>query len=251
MLNTETLIKIITDLDVQVSILDKKLHEVMSYEAMSSAEIGDLQIMLDKAYRDYEDMNKTRQYWKDKAKSYELQLKEAGLLKSIQRKQPEKKTKKEFKISIIRDGHRVDINDFPKRNIKIVEPNIDIEEDIKVPEFMLDEVKEYTQPGKGHKHNIGSNKGVPKGTKHSGHKSNDEVLMGIFPKGEVKYFDSVNQAKKYIRKNYKEFEDSSLTNISRAARGADPRYHHHMAYNIKWEYKNKSDKYTVDGIEII
>jgi hypothetical protein len=94
-LNTETLVKIITDLDMEVSILDKKLHESMSYEAMGSAEIGDLQIMLDKAYRDYVEMNKTRQYWKNKY----LELKEK-YEPSVKRKITEPKKKKEFKINL-------------------------------------------------------------------------------------------------------------------------------------------------------
>jgi hypothetical protein len=77
------------------------------------------------------------------------------------------------------------------------------------------------------------------------------LLVGVFPKGEIKEFDSVNDAKEYIRENYKEFKNSPLTNISRAARQSGFYANNGgMAYNVKWSYKNKETE-TVDGVQIV
>lgn len=95
---------------------------------------------------------------------------------------------------------------------------------------------------KSTKHAVKSTAGNLTGSKHSGHKTKDEVLVGIFPDGSIIEFDAVNEAKDYIRKTYKEFKKSPLTNISRAARKSGfYKDNGGMAYNIIWSYRSKDE----------
>ena len=79
-------------------------------------------------------------------------------------------------------------------------------------------------------------------SKHSGHKTKNELLKGIFPNGEIKYFNKVNKAKAYVRKAIPELKDSALTNISAAARGSGfYKDKDGYAYGVKWSYVNKNE----------
>jgi len=215
-LDQETLISIIVQLD-----------QKLSAAQVNSLEYNNLQIMLSRAYNELDEMNKTRQYWKNKCLELQAKyepIKPRKILKDI--------PKKEFKINV-------------RKAIKQVykdEPELEVE------------VKEFTLPVRessgGYKQEVTSSAGNIKKSKHSGHKGNSEVLVGIFPNGEVLEFNMVNDAKDYIRKTYKELATAALTNISRAARGSGF-YTHHTAYNVKWSYKNKEEDYTVDGVQIV
>ena len=222
-LSNEVLVQIILDLDYELTtIINSRNTEFV---------IQNLQNQLNAAYRDYEGMNDTRLYWKEKAMMYQQMLKENDLLGYRKVSEPVKKEEpKRFKINIVKNG----------KMKEYVKPE-KVEEDKKV---------EY-KPKTTSKHEVKSSAGNISGTPHSAHKTKDEVLVGIFPDGNIIEFDSVNEAKSYIQKTYKEFKKSPLTNISRAARQSGFYANNGgMAYNVKWSYKNKEDEYTVDGVRI-
>jgi hypothetical protein len=155
----------------------------------------------------------------------------------IKREIVEVKKKKDFKINIRSKKNLIKLQNRKYKK----EPELEIE---------INEDKVYI-PKNTYTHSVESNKGNLAKSKHSGHKTNNELLVGVFPKGEIKEFDSVNDAKEYIRENYKEFKNSPLTNISRAARQSGFYANNGgMAYNVKWSYKNKETE-TVDGVQIV
>jgi len=215
-LSKETLINIVLDLDYQLNV-------------QQNLEAQNLQIMLNKAYKDLEEMNSTRQFWKSKFLELETKAKEAGLIKSFKRAAVKDEPKKEFKIT--RAGGKKPLIKIQKETYK---------EEPVIEEVKIDEDKVYI-PKNTYSHSIESTKGNIQKSKHSGHRTNQELLVGKFPKGEVKEFESVNDAKDYIRKAYPEFKTSPLTNISRAARGSGF-YTYHTAYNTIWNYIKKENE---------
>ena len=204
-LSKDALINLIMELD---DYINYELQKTNSYEVEA------LKNQLFAQYRKYDEMNQTREYWKNK---YIELARETGVLKSRKVSKPET-VKKDIEPEIIKKEYK-------------------------------DEIKVYV-PKTTYSHTVESTKGNITKSKHSGHKTKDEVLVGIFPKGEVKEFDAVEDAKTYIRKNYLEFKQSPLTNISRAARlSGFYKNNGGMAYNVKWSYKPKETE-TVDGVRI-
>ena len=87
-----------------------------------------------------------------------------------------------------------------------------------------------------------STAGNVKRSKHSGHMTKNDLLRGIFPNGEIKYFNKVNKAKAYVRKAIPELKDSALTNISAAARRSGfYATKDGYAYGVKWDYVTKDE----------
>jgi hypothetical protein len=219
-LQKDTLINIILDLDYQ-------LNQQQSLEAQN------LQVMLNKAYNDNNELNSRRQYWKDKALNYEKMLKDAGLIKVEKRvtaQDKPKKEKKEFKINVIRDGKKINTKDLPVKEVKPV-----VEEPVE-----LIDIKLLGKQKETYKHSVESAKGNIHKTKHSGHKTKNEVLIGIFPNGDVVEFDSVEEAKDEVRKRFPKLKTSPLTNISRSARRSGF-YKDGISYGVKWSYQAKEE----------
>jgi len=206
-LNQETLISIIVQLD-----------EELSAAQINSLEYNNLQIMLNRAYNELEEMNKTRQYWKDKYLAMEAKyepIKPRKILKDI--------PKKEFKINV-------------RKAIKQVykdEPDLDVE----VIEFTLP----VRDTNAGYKQTTKSKSGNLSKSKHSGHKTNQEILVGIeIGSGKRTEFNSVNDAKDYLQENFPEFKTAALTNISRASRKSGfYKDNNGRAYKHYWHYENK------------
>lgn len=176
-----------------------ELDEALYY---TDLDLQEALIQLSYQMRQNAEINSTRQYWKDKYLRAERQLKEAGLHKKIERR-----------ISAV--------------------------EEVKTEYIVKKNKKANKKAKKVSKHTKKSIKGNIHGSKHSGHKTKDEVLVGIMPNGDIYEFDTVNEAKDYVRKTFSKLKSSPLTNISRAARGTDFYAAHHTAYGIVWSYKAK------------
>ena len=157
-LSRDTLIKIILELDYQISNTE-------------SLERQNLQIMLNKAYRDLDEMDKTRLYWKDKY----LELKNK-YEPNPKRKVTKPAPTKEFTIRVI------------KKKVSDDKPIVDYKEPV------FNESNDSVEPSDkmiikgGYSHNRESSKGNVKRTKHSAHKDKKELLQVKFPDGSIKCF---------------------------------------------------------------
>lgn len=230
-MDKEILVRMIETLDNELSYLDMRLYETMNYNSMGGAEIDELnnhiqslQNQLNKAYRDYEEMNKTRIYWKSQALDYKKQLIEAGLMKDMKRKVSKPKPKKEFKINIIKDGEKVNIKDISKKPVRVKEVNQEVYKN-------AESTDELYRPG-----NITNTK-HEKG--HFSPKNGNEVLIGTrLIDGEIFEFSGKKEAIKYLRNlGY----TGKFTNLSRAARGSGVYEGSHKAYRHVWKYEEKGE----------
>jgi hypothetical protein len=218
-LNKLTLINMVIELD------EALVNNYINIDELNYLELEkiNLENQLRKVYNDYNEMNLTRQYWKDKYHTLLEEVKKLGYKKNkIKREIIEVKKKKDFKINLIKNGKKISIKDLPKKEKKL-------------------DIKQLQKQKETYKHSKESTKGNVSGTPHSGHKTKEEVLIGVFPNGDVISFDSVEEAKDYVKEIFPKLKSSPLTNISRAARGSGFYSEHHTAYGVKWSYQNKSE----------
>jgi len=89
----------------------------------------------------------------------------------------------------------------------------------------IDDIKEETE-SKGTQGNL-------QHTPHSAHKTKKELLYAKFPNGDVMSFDTVEECKEEVRARVIKFKDSTLTNISKAARCNGKYYGCKFTYDIE------------------
>jgi hypothetical protein len=224
--------------------------------------------MLSKAYNDNEGLNGARQYWKDK---YFAMLEEAKKLGYKERQartvaQPPE-PKKEFTISYFLDGKKMKYvatekeleqasvgqkvaEETKQPETELTKPNQEELEDLFRKEEPEAEETELEATGKFRPYVPQENSDTPRGnlkrTKHTiGHKTKDEVLVGIFPNGDVVEFESwLNDAVPFVWERIPELKGSRLTGIPKAAR------RNKVAYGIKWSYQSKEQEVVQTGEEV-
>jgi len=239
-LTRETLIQLVIDYNNYISYLEttRNTYELINLRNQLSAQIFKT-----------DEMNKTRQYWKDKYLNLKKESKDDGSL-NLRRVandiKPIIKGPRREKYIPENIERRKPIIKGPRPMIKVEENEYNDEE--YTTDIIIENSKVYI-PKNTYTHSVESTKGNISKAKHSGHKTKNELLVGTFPKGETKTFNSVERAKTYIRENYPEFKNSPLTNISRAARGSGF-YTHNTAYNTVWRYICNETE-TADGCKII